>query len=55
MSIAERNAERELADLYNGIRPPKQDKGPWYPRAKTFVEGFGTGYALAKVWRMLTK
>ena len=56
MSAAERNAERALADVYSEVvRPPKVDKGPWYPRAKDFVSGFASGIALSSVWRMLTK
>lgn len=51
MSAADRDCERALADLYDeAIRPPDEVKGPLYPRAKTFANG----YALATVWRMLT-
>lgn len=55
MSAHDRAVERDLADLYDNVRPPAKDHGPLYPRAKEFLGAVGTGYALGRVIRMLFK
>lgn len=52
MSTQDRQAEREVADWYDAsVRPLPVDRGPVWPRAKRFAEGFATGYAVATVIR----
>jgi hypothetical protein len=53
MSAHDRQAEREVADFYESVRSAPEDKGPLYPRAKKFGEGFFTGYIMASVIRRL--
>ena len=55
MSAQDRTHERALADFYQqAVRPTEvEDKGPLAPRATRFLSAVGTGYVLAKVWRMI--
>jgi hypothetical protein len=53
MSARDIQAERAAADFFDVVRPPPKDRGPLWPRLKTFGGAVLTGYAIGSMVRRI--